>query len=333
MKFLVVGCGSIGRRHIANLLTLKAGEVIAYDTDAARASEAAKTHGIRAFNTLDEALRQKPDAALICTPTNLHVDAAVKCLEAGANLFIEKPVAVSLEQAWRIIPAARGKVVLTGCNMRFHPGVEAVQKSVAAGDIGKPLFFKAWFSHYLPNWRPGADYRKTYSARASEGGGIILECLHEIDYLRWMGGEAAVAESFADKVSDLEIDSEDTALTVLKFDSGAVGLIVADYLNPVKRRGCEVLGENGTLVWESEGKSPEKVLVRRYDAATSTWETLLHKEAYDGNMMYLHEMNHFLECLTNQEKPASNLENGCRALELALAAREKGSLLAGGKRV
>ncbi len=325
MKFLVVGCGSIGKRHIANLLTLKAGEVIVFDTDPARVEETAKTHGVRSFSSLTEALREKPDAALICTPTHEHADPAIECLKAGCALFIEKPVADSLEEAWRIVAEVKGQAVLTGCNMRFHPGVETLQRSLAAGEIGKPLFFKSRFSHYLPNWRPGTDYRATYSARANQGGGIILECLHEIDYLRWIGGEAAVADAFADKVSNLEIETEDTALMVLKFDSGAVGVIEADYLNQVKLRGCEIIGTRGTLVWESEGKSPEKILVRRYDASRKSWETLLDKKSYDGNMMYLLEMNHLLDCIANREKPAADLETGCRTLELALSAREKGT--------
>src|SRR6185369_13479350 len=127
-----------------------------------------------------------------------------------------------------------------------------------------PLCFRARFSHYLPNWRPGTDYRTSYSARRAHGGGIVLEGVHEIDYVRWMAGEVASVSAWAGRLSGLDIDSEDCALITLHCKSGAVAQIHLDYLSPLKLRGCEVVGEDAVLRWASEGKAPERVRVTRF---------------------------------------------------------------------
>lgn len=323
MKFAVIGCGSIGRRHLANLMALRAGDVAVCDIDSSRVEEAATAFGVRGFRVTDDVLAWGPDGVVVCTPTHQHVPVALAAIAAGAHVFVEKPLAASLDgvAALERRAASAGRAVLVGCNMRFHPGITHLKRALDSGLLRSPLVFRAHFSHSLPNWRPGRDYRLLYSARRSQGGGIVMEAVHEIDYLRWLGGEVTAVEAIGGRFSALEIDSEDLALLLLRFSAGGAGLVHLDYLRPVKSRGCEVIGEEGLLSWTSEGKTPERVRVACYSSATGAWEELYRTDDYDANEMYRAELQHFLDCVAGNSRPLLDVPGGRRVLELALAAR------------
>ena len=322
MRFLVVGCGSIGRRHLTNLVQMGAGQVLACDANPATLDAVTSGLGIPGFSDFKEALDQGPDVVMVCTPTHLHMPPALAALEAGAHLFIEKPLSSSLEGTDRLLKLAQQKqrTVLVGCNMRFHPGVAHLKRELDAGAIGEPLLFRAHFSHYLPNWRPGQDYRQTYSARRDQGGGIVMEGVHEIDYLRWLGGEIAEVKASRALLSDLEIETEDSALLLLRLAAGRLAEVHLDYLRPFKSRGCEVVGTDGILTWLSDGKAPERVRVSRYDPGDGRWKDIHRCDEYDGNQMYLEEMRHFLACIVGEATPMLDVAGARRVLEVALEA-------------
>ncbi len=332
MKCLVVGAGSIGRRHLRNLRSLDPGDVSVCETDQGVRESAAREFGVKGYAALADALEAGPDAVFVCTPTHQHVPVARVALDANAHLFIEKPLAASLEAIGDLADQvrARRRIALVGCNMRFHPGVARLKEALEQSAVTRPLYFRARFSHFLPNWRPGTDYRLTYSARRDWGGGILLEGVHEFDYLRWLGGEIERVACQADHVSDLDIDGEDCALVLLRYESGALGQIHLDYLSPLKLRGCEILGGDGMLRWQSDGKNPEVVQVERNGGSR---EVLYRCEAYDSNLMYLEELKHFLQCLAGSANPALDVEGATRVLALALTARETADKSGGWKEV
>jgi len=323
MKFLVVGVGSIGRRHASNLRALQVGSVSVTDCDRARLDDVARELEVRAVPHLDAGLDAGPDVVVVCTPTRLHVEMARAAVDAGAHVLVEKPVATTLDGVEGLAEAAerRGRRIFVGCNMRFHPGVTTLRRAVAAGAVGRARAYYARFSHWLPNQRPpGQDYRETCSARRAEGGGVILDGVHEFDYLRWLGGEVAGVEAWAARVTDLDIDVEDTAMVVLEFMDGGIGRVLLDFVSPVKLRGCEVLGETAIVRWSSVGKVPERVSVVR-DVPGRASEVLFQADAYDGNDMYVEELQHFVDAIGGATPPLADLGDGARALELALRAR------------
>src|SRR5207249_1712700 len=117
------GVGSIGRRHAGNLLRLDAGDVAVCDSDAAAVAAATASLGVKGYAVLADALAAGPEAVLVCTPTHRHLDVALAAVEAGAHVFIEKPVTLTLDgvPALEAAARARGRVVRVACNMRFHP--------------------------------------------------------------------------------------------------------------------------------------------------------------------------------------------------------------------
>jgi len=318
LRFLVVGCGSIGKRHIGNLIALKAGQILAFDVREDRRSEVERQFGVEALDDLNKAWERGPDVALITAPTSMHVPLALQAAEQGCHLFIEKPLSDRLEGVDRLLNAVRERnlITLVGCNMRFHPGLVKVKKLLEEGAIGQVVAARVSVGQYLPDWHPWEDYRKTYSARRNLGGGVILDAIHEIDYIRWMLGEVEAVACFTGKLSRLEIETEDTAALLLRFADGAIGEVHLDYVQRAYYRTCHIIGDEGTIHWDYTAGE-----VRWYSAAAREWRVFANPPGWEPNQMYLDEMRHFLRCLSGQEKPSLDVFEAARVLEVALAAK------------
>lgn len=322
MKFLVVGCGSIGERHIRNLMALDQ-QVEAYDVAENRLLEMQKKYEIKTYPSIEDALKDEKDAALICTPTSLHIQPALAAIRTGYHVFIEKPLSHTLDGVDELLKAAhqRNLVILVGCNMRFHSALIWIRKLLEEGSIGNVVAARVEFGQYLPDWHLWEDYRKGYSANRSLGGGIILDAIHELDYIHWFLGEVKEVFCFSGKLSHLEITTEDIAEILLKFESGAIAGVHLDYIQRSYQRSCELIGEEGTIIWNyNEG------LVKHFSAAKKDWESFDVNRNEGINQMYLREMQHFIKCVNGEETPMLDGEEGKRILQIALAAKKSSEL-------
>lgn len=319
MKLLVVGCGSIGMRHARNAVEL--GEVAVVDTNREALERCAAETGAHPFPDLDRALAWKPDGVIVATPHITHFQVASRAIDAGVEVLVEKPITPEPVAARSLIDraAAAGRRVFVVCNMRYHPALATLRAHLPR--IGRPLFARAHYGEHLPDMRPGVDYRDLYCSRRDQGGGVILDCVHELDYLTWLLGPAKLVASEAGTLSDLEIDVEDYAAIILRHASGTRSEIHLDYLQRVKRRGCEIAGTVGTLVWQSTGKRPEACLVRLYSAEARRWETLLDEADLDISAPYRSLMERFTAALAGAETDLQTGEEALTVLDLALAAR------------
>jgi predicted dehydrogenase len=318
MKFLVVGCGSIGKRHLANLKSLGVDQLMAVDPDESRRQEVVSLFGLEAFAGLDSALQRSPHAVLICTPNSMHLQGAMAAARAGCHLFIEKPLSHTLNGVEGLIQEVekKGLVTFIGCNFKFHPSFLKMKEIIDSGVLGRILSVRCQFGQYLPDWHPWEDYRKTYSARSDLGGGILLDS-HEFDYMQWYLGPVDKVFCMASKLSNLEIDTEDTAAVLLKFKSGTIAQIHLDYTQRAYQRSYEFFGENGTLKWNfTDGK------VFLYLANAKKWKLFEDPENYDLNEMYKEEMKHFIYSIENGKKTVTDVFSGWKTLQLIMAAKE-----------
>ena len=315
--FLILGCGSIGKRHIGNLRRLGAEKIFAFDIREDRRQEAAGQFGVEVFSHLETAFQRGIQAAFICTPSHLHVKQALEAAKAGCHLFIEKPLAASMDGVDELISEVRKRRVvgMVGCNFRFHPGLQRVKALMSEGAIGKILSARAEFGQYLPDWHPWEDYRSGYSAQRKLGGGVVLDRIHEIDYLRWLLGDAVAVCAMTGHLSELEIDSEDNAEIIIRFRSGTVGSVHLDYVRRAHECSLSLTGEGGMILWSYTDHS-----VRWYLAKEHAWHAMRWPH-YDGNTMYLDELRHFLKALEGEESPEQSLEDAKAALAIALAAK------------
>jgi predicted dehydrogenase len=317
-RVLVVGCGSIGHRHAANAARIASVTIV--DAMPERAAETASSLGVAVSRSLEEALADKPGAVVVATPHHTHLPIARAALKAGADVLIEKPLAASLEGIPDFLKEADalGRRVRVVCNMRFHPAIAALRRALPR--VGRPLFARAQYGNYLPDMRPGVDYRTLYCARAEAGGGVILDAIHEIDYLVWLFGPVERVSAEAGRIGDLDIDVEDYAALALAHRSGVRSEIHLDYLQRSKRRGCEIVGTEGTLIWTSEGKAPEHCAVRFRPSGNREWETILDEPDLDVAAPYAELMKRFLGG-NGQDRDLLDGRGGAEDLAIALAAR------------
>jgi len=316
MRFLVVGAGSIGSRHGRNLAGL-GHRVHVWDVDHDRLRSVATFPGIEAATNLDDGLAEQPDAVLICTPPALHLHQAGKAIAAGAHVFVEKPLAPVSDGVPALIEEARrrARVLAVGLNLRFLPSLRHVKALLDAKRVGRVLGVRAEFGAYLPQWREGRDYRDNYAVHAALGGGILLDAIHELDYLGWFLGEATEVVCTADHVSDLAGDTEDLAEVTVLFESGVLAQVHLDYVQRRYRRNLQIIGDTGVILWDYPTHS-----VTVCGAETSSDETTRIDDG-DPNAMYLEEMRHFIRCLGSGEAPLVDGVEALRSIRLVEAAK------------
>jgi predicted dehydrogenase len=331
MKFLMVGLGSIGQRHVHNLRTVLGSEIkiIAYRThqfnrisstqlDIGIGDSIEKKYNIQTYVDFDQALAQSPKAAFVCNPSSLHISIALRLAQVGCHLFIEKPVSHSMDGLDRLtaIVGEKGIHVLVGFQFRFHPGLRLIKRLLQQGTIGSVVSAHAHWGEYLPSWHPWEDYRQSYSACADLGGGVILTLCHPFDYMRWLLGEVQAVSAAAGCLTGLELDVEDTADITLRFASDAIGTVHLDYVQRPPSHWLRIIGQDGTIEWNNADGA-----VRYSRGEKGAWETILAPVDFERNAMFLDEMRHFLDCITGRAKPLVTLTDGIRALEIALAAK------------
>lgn len=326
MKFLIAGLGSVGRRHLRNLLALGETEIVLYRTHKSSLPED-KLAGLPVETDVETALAHRPDAVIIANPTALHLPVAIPAAAAGCHLLLEKPISHSLDGLSELKAAIQsgGGQALVGFQFRYHPGLQKIAELLEQGAIGRVLSARAHWGEYLPGWHPGEDYRLGYSARADLGGGVILTLCHPLDYLRWLLGEVHSLWAFAGHLSDLELDVEDTAEIGLRFASGALGSVHLDYnQQPVAHR-LEITGTQGTLRWENADGAArffDPAPASIPDRAAAGWQVFPAPPDFERNHLFLAEMRHFIQVARGTALPLCELDDGIQALRLALAARQ-----------
>lgn len=312
----VIGCGSIGQRHIRNLRRLGHGAILAYDPISARLGEVVRLHEGTPCCSIEEGLERKPTVVLICTPPNLHVPIARQAISAGCHVFVEKPLSDSLSGVDELLAEADygRRIICVGYSLRFHEGIRWMKRALDEGVIGPMMNIRAEFGQYLPDWRPTQDYRQSYTAHAAMGGGIILDASHELDYVRWLCGEVESVSCVAGTLSMLDMDTEDVAEITLRIKGNLIAQVHLDCLQRDYVRTCKVVGEKGTLIWDF------KQGVRHYDAPTARWQD----EPIPPNLndMYVEEMKHFVSCARGEASQLVDGVTGKRVLEIALAAKK-----------
>jgi predicted dehydrogenase len=317
-SMVVLGGGSIGRRHVGNLRALGIRDIAVCDPDSERRDELEAEYAVVTFATVDESFdAAKPWAVLVCTPPHLHVDLTLRALRSNAHVFVEKPLSQSLDGIDDIVreAAERRLIVQVGYNWRFHDGLRKIKAMLDGGEIGRVIWARAETGQYLPDWRPHLDYRTNYTAHRSMGGGIILDGSHELDYMRWLLGEVTQVYCRAGVLSDLEVDAEDTASIVLSFESGCIGEVHLDFVQRARARNCKVVGTEGTIVWDNVEGS-----LKKFVAADGSWEDF--ELDADANAKYLAEIDDFLACAASGRPPVVDVHAGRRVLQIALGALE-----------
>lgn len=229
MKFVIVGLGSIGKRHQKNLETLGHKVIPAHHQD----------------NLKKIIADQKPNGVLVCTPTSQHLLPAHIALAADLPVFIEKPLSHNLDG----VDELKGKILVGYC-LRFDQSLNQFKTKIDALNKSEIRSVKIVCSSWLPDWHPGTDYTQSYSAKKDLGGGVLLDLSHEIDYALWFFGPTKKVTAKLKQSPEINIETESIADLNLEFLSGVKAAIHLSYASRQPDRYCEVVTETETLRWD-----------------------------------------------------------------------------------
>lgn len=319
-RILIVGLGSIGKRHLRlarELFPLADIRVLRHEV-----TESRPEYSNGCFFDIEQAVQFAPQIAVIANPATFHVAIAQRLADSGSNLLVEKPIAANEEGVGRVLESVRerGTILLTGYNLRFLPSLQKFRDLLNAKEIGRVWSVRCEIGQYLPSWRLDTDYRKSVSARHELGGGALLELSHEIDYLRWIFGEIDQVSARIGRQSNLDIDVEDSAHLILGFAPGddgrrLVGTLNMDFIRHDTTRLCTAIGEKGSLRWNGLNG-----VVEKFEAGAKEWRELFrHQHQRDDS--YLAEWRQFLSCIEEQKEPLISGEDGLAVLKIIDAAR------------
>ncbi len=207
--------------------------------------------GIEVFNNIEDAFSQSAfDAAFICTPTSNHVECLLKLLHYRVkNIYVEKPLSHSIINIKEVLQLASSynNNIKVGFDLHFDPGIQKIRQLLQDEIIGKVVAVNAFVGQYLPAWRPYEDHRKGMSAKIETGGGVLLDIIHEFDYLRWLTGNVDSVACWHTNSGTLEIETEEVAEVLLKFKNRTIGTVHLDYLQPKLTRHCIFTGTKGSI--------------------------------------------------------------------------------------
>jgi predicted dehydrogenase len=273
---------------------------------------------VAGFDDLETALAVfRPEVVFVCTPPSLHVSQTRRAVALGAHVFVEKPLASDVDGVSALLAEAEaaGVRVQVGYNLRCHPGVRALRSCLESGRLGRVLWLRAEFGQYLPDWRPWQDYRASYTARRRDGGGVLLDVSHELDYVLWLLGRPSAVTCMDGRAGSLGIQAEESATVLLRFPSGAHADVHLDCLQREYSRGCKVVGELGSVEWRMGDDHLR--LARREGGAGVVERVPLETE----DDMYLAEVRRFYDCVDGGGEPVVGLREAADVLRVALAAR------------
>lgn len=269
MDICVIGCGSIGKRHIDNLIVYAEKQQIELRIDLLRSSskkidDRLNSYIAEQFFSIED-LKKKYDAIFITNPTFLHYQTIKDTTEMANYFFVEKPVFDRCDK-WDIVEKLhkcdRIKNYYVACPLRYTQIIKDLKKFVVKKQVNS---IRAICSSYLPDWRKGVDYRNTYSAHTKEGGGVRLDLIHELDYIVNIWGFPDNIMSISGHISSLQIDSDDCAIYIAKYDDRILEVHL-DYFSKYEQRKIELICDDGMYTFDILNNVVYKngVIIKKY---------------------------------------------------------------------
>lgn len=298
MEFLIVGYGSMGQRHARNLRKICAKNGLSCSIDLLRTRSTDAPEGIRGVYTSKDQFPGTYDAIFITNPTATHYETLVDLIELSGAFFIEKPVFDRTDYDFDFLDREE-KVLYVAAPMHYKPAISWLKEHF---DFSEAFSLRSISSSYLPDWRPGVDYRKTYSAHKDMGGGVAIDLIHEWDYLQYLIGFPERVHSIIAKRSDLEIDSDDVALYIADYGDKTAEIHL-DYFGRVPLRKLEIFTKEDTVECDlltdtiSFLKAGEQIVLTEERDDTQTRELEAFLEMIQGKRESTNDIEHALNTL------------------------------------
>lgn len=319
MLALIVGTGSIGRRHMTNLRNLVPTVRFVALREGIRNQHKHDISGVVVTSTLDEAIKQQPDLMIIANPSALHFKYIELAINNEIPFYIEKPVVTHNEDLNKLKNLLSKKNVPTnivGCNLRFLPSLKKLKSLLDDGKLGRLVRSSFEAGQWLPDWRPTQDYKKSYSAKKSLGGGVTLDLIHEIDAAHWIMGDFEQVSAQLWKGSNLDIETEDCACLLMKSKAGPLAVIQVDYVSRQPFRRYRLVGDLATAEWDLPSKSLSIF------SKSHTEIIKMDDSDFDVSSTYINAMNELIDAIANNKSTSQPIEDGILSLETVLHAKK-----------
>lgn len=307
--FCVVGYGSIGRRHASNLKKL--GErVIVYRSGLQNTSAPLYDDSLEfIYNPSD--IARLSNAIIICTPTSMHIEWITYAIKNNLDFYVEKPICESYQLAKDLESEIYQRCLITssGYMMRYELGILRVKDFIEHEAGGPVLNSKFQWSSYLPDWHPWEDYRTSYAAQSSMGGGALLTCSHELDTIRYLFGEVELLGAKIGMSGALEMDVEDIVDALFLGKNKIPIYLHIDWYQKIPSRNIEISCLEGILKVD---------LIKRkfsFDCADSVNSFSFDLNS-DLNQMYVDSMSDFISCVKSRNTTRTDFSNGLKTLQL-----------------
>jgi predicted dehydrogenase len=325
VKVTVLGCGSIGQRHVRGVYkmrkTLGVEQITVFDINKERMHSIKKElGGICISESLNEAI-QDADTVFLCISTSAHIPVYKELKKHGSfHLFIEKPLSHDLEGCDQLIfdQSKSDKKTIVGYFLRLHPLLLEVQSMIQKKCIGDIVNLRVECGAYLPLWHPWEDYRDFYMSWKVGGGGALLDISHEIDYIQWLFGDIEDIQGYFGQFSNLEITSDDLALAICKFKNGIIGEIHLDLLQHSKERFLKIVGNDGVIIADLV-----KDELRVYLNNEAEWSIKKFNTNFDD--IYDEEYKKIFETISGQDHNLASAEDGLRTMQVIEGIRRSSS--------
>lgn len=314
---LIVGSGSVGKRHARNLAALGC-RISCVDPRAERRDElAAETPVVGSHSTIDAALAAGGlDGVVVGSPTAFHPAQTIAALDAGLPVLLEKPVAKTAAEARTIYDAEQrtGVPVLLGYTWRWWPPLLQVRACLNEGAIGKIRHVQFHMSAHLADWHPWEPYQEFFMASAAQGGGALLDESHWIDLMTWFFGTPVELSGRVEKISDLDIETDDNVDALAVYPDGLRVSLHLDLYGRPHEKYIRFIGENGTLFWSAD---PNRITVGKQSG--QVWD----EEVFtcERNDMFTAVARDFLDVVGGRSKPSCTLADGLKVMDLIEAIR------------
>ena len=290
----IIGCGSIGQRHLRNLRQLGITDIVALRSKEGNAQVIDPKLGVIEVNNWTDLINRKPDIAIISNPTSLHLEALSQLIPHVRGVFIEKPLAASLDGVCEILNRiSTHKIVsFVGYNLQFHPAVRAIRELLNDEDFGAPLVFQGQVGQWIEDWHPGEDYRRAYFSRKDLGGGAALSLIHEVDLAIQLLGPAGAVSCVLPRSDLISLQVDVIADLMINHSIGAISQIHLDLIQRPAHRCGLISFERG---WISYDLIAPQVIAQLpgQNSPAVVWQ----QADYDPNWSYVAEMESFLACV------------------------------------
>lgn len=320
INFVITGGGSIGKRHLRNLISLNVNKdnIYVLEPREDRINEI-KSLGIN--NCLDDINKFNDipiKAAIICSPTSYHIEQAIYFAKKKSDLMIEKPLSRDLKNIDELksIVEKNNLITFIAYIFRFAPSIKYLKEILEKKIIGEVIFVRGEFSEYLPDWHPYEKYNSFYMSEKKLGGGSILDQSHIMDLIHHLFGNFKSVMAFNSQLSNLKIEADDIAEMIVELDNGILASIHTDIFGRKHNKSLEIKGSNGNILWDFY-----KNEVSIYDAETKNTKIEKNFDS-DFNNVYIQELEYFINCSTNKTKAHPNLDVGIETMKLILSSEE-----------